>query len=169
MLYEKSGDYREALKYYKMAAECNNLVAELSYIEYGWKVRELEPLPHLLQMLKKYEQTVKERKINILLAIAVTYYSLQEDIPNAAEYFLKALKVDALNNKFKIFYKFLNFKTPSISFFLNDYFCPRLEKQYSKTHKKMCEEIKNLLNVKDVHDLTEKLCTLSVDIKEKDT
>jgi len=91
------------LKYFKKAAEYNNLVAELSYVQYGWEVGELEPLPHLLRMLKKYEQSVKERQIAILLAIAVTYYSLHRDVPNAAEYFLKALTVDSLNNKFKVF------------------------------------------------------------------
>jgi len=55
----------------------------------------------------------------------------------------------------------------SISSFLKDHFCPLLEERYSRTHKKTCEEIKKLLNVKDVHDLMEELCTLSVDIKEK--
>jgi len=95
--------FKEALKYFKKAAEYNNLVAELSYVQYGWEVGELEPLPHLLRMLKKYEQSVKERQIAMLLAIAVTYYSLHRDIPNAAEYFLKALTVDSLSNKFKVF------------------------------------------------------------------
>jgi len=54
-------------------------------------------------MLKKYEQIVKERQIAILLAIAVTYFSLHNDILNAAEYFLKALDVDSSSNKFKVF------------------------------------------------------------------
>ncbi|KYM83660.1 hypothetical protein ALC53_05869 [Atta colombica] len=87
ILYEQSGDYK----------------VKLAYIQYGWEVGELEPLPHLLRMLKKYEQIVKERQIAILLAIAVTYFSLHNDILNAAEYFLKALDVDSSSNKFKVF------------------------------------------------------------------
>lgn len=31
----------------------------------------------------------------------------------------------------------------------------------------MCEEIKKLLNINDINDLTEELCALSVDIKNK--
>ncbi|KYN11918.1 hypothetical protein ALC57_15882 [Trachymyrmex cornetzi] len=116
ILYEQSGDYKEALKYFKKAAECNNLVAELAYIQYGWEVGELEPLPHLLRMLKKYDQVVKERQIAILLAIAVTYYSLHNDILNAAEYFLKAFNVDSSSNKFKVFrYKDRNICSYNIS------------------------------------------------------
>ncbi|XP_071649156.1 uncharacterized protein [Temnothorax longispinosus] len=163
MLYEQSGDYKEALKYFKKAAECNNFVAELCYIQYGWEVGELEPLPHLLRMLKKYEHSVKERQISILLAIAVTYYSLHKDIPNAADYFLKALTVDPLNKKFKTYYKYLDFQSVNISSFLNDKFCPLLEKKYSRTHQETCEEIRKFLNVKDMNDLLEELCTLSVD------
>jgi len=75
----------------------------LAYIEYGWETGELEPLPHLLRMLKKYEQSVKQRQISMLVAIAVTYYSIQKDVPNAAEYFLKALTLDPLSNKFKVY------------------------------------------------------------------
>ncbi|XP_018314349.1 uncharacterized protein [Mycetomoellerius zeteki] len=101
MLYEQSGDYKEALKYFKKAADCNNLVAELAYIQYGWEVGELEPLPHLLRMSKKYEQAIKERQIDIFLAIAITYYSLHKDTLNAAKYFLKALAMDSVSNKFK--------------------------------------------------------------------
>ncbi|KYN44116.1 hypothetical protein ALC56_01432 [Trachymyrmex septentrionalis] len=116
ILYEQSGDYKEALKYFKKAAECNNFVAELAYIQYGWEVGELEPLPHLLQMLKKYGQVVKERQIAILLAIAVTYFSLHKDILNAAKYFLKALDVDSSSNKFKVFkYKDRNIYSYNIS------------------------------------------------------
>ncbi|XP_011056128.1 PREDICTED: uncharacterized protein LOC105147074 isoform X2 [Acromyrmex echinatior] len=163
ILYEQSGDYKEALKYFKKAAECNNFVAELAYIQYGWEVGELEPLPHLLRMLKKYEQIVKERQIAILLAIAVTYFSLHNDILNAAEYFLKALDVDSSSNKFKIFYRFLDFDTPSISYFLNHYFCYYLERKNSKSHKKMFEEIRKHL---DVQEVMEELYA-SVDIKEK--
>ncbi|XP_077275143.1 uncharacterized protein LOC143904377 [Temnothorax americanus] len=163
MLYEESGDYKEALKYFKKAAERENFVAELCYIRYGWEVGELEPLPHLLRMLKKYEHSVKERQISILLAIAVTYYSLHKDVPNAADYFLKALAVDPPNGKFKTHYKYLDFQSVSISSFLNDKFCPLLEKKYSRTHRETCEEIRKFLNVKDMNDLVEELRTLSVD------
>jgi len=165
MLYKESGDYKEAVKYFKKAAECNNLVAELCYIQYGWETGELEPLPHLLRMLKKYEQSIKSRRIDILLAISITYYSLQRDILNAAEYFFKALTVDPLSKKFKVFYKYLDFRTSSISSFLNDQFCPLLEKKYPT--QEMCGRIKKLLNVNDITDLTEELCALSVDTEEK--
>jgi len=94
---------KEALKYFKKAADCNNFVAELCYIQYGWEVGELEPLSHLLRMLNKYEQSIKERQISILLAIAITYYSLHKDIPSTAEYFLRALTIDPLSKKFKVF------------------------------------------------------------------
>ncbi|XP_011866531.1 PREDICTED: uncharacterized protein LOC105561293 [Vollenhovia emeryi] len=166
MLYEQSGDYREALKYFKKAAECNNFVAELCYIQYGWEVGELEPLPHLLRMLKKYEQSVKERKIAILLAIAIAYYSLRNDLPNAAEYFLKALAVDPLNKKFKTYYKCFDFTTGNITSFLNVTFCPLFEKRYLKTHRETYEEIIKLLNMKEMSDLMNDLCTLSVNVKE---
>lgn len=56
-------------------------------------------------MLKKYEHLIKERQIALLLAVAVTYYSLHKDITNAAEYFLKALIMDPRNNKFKVYIK----------------------------------------------------------------
>lgn len=78
-------------------------MAELAYIQYGWEVGELEPLPHLLRMSKKYEQAIKERQIDIFLAIAITYYSLHKDTLNAAKYFLKALAMDSVSNKFKVF------------------------------------------------------------------
>ncbi|CAL1687536.1 unnamed protein product [Lasius platythorax] len=158
MFYEQCGDYREAIKYFKKASECNNFVAELSYIQYGWETGELEPLPHLLRMLKKYEHLIKERQIAMLLGIAITYYSLHKDITNAAEYFLKALMIDPGNNKFKIYYKFLDFDTPNILFFLNNQFCPLLE---SKNSREISQKIKNLLNVKDVADLAKKLENLS--------
>ncbi|XP_018373284.1 PREDICTED: uncharacterized protein LOC108767760 [Trachymyrmex cornetzi] len=163
ILYEQSGDYKEALKYFKKAAECNNLVAELAYIQYGWEVGELEPLPHLLRMLKKYDQVVKERQIAILLAIAVTYYSLHNDILNAAEYFLKAFNVDSSSNKFKTFYRFLDFDTSSIVDFLNHYFCYILKRENSRSHKKMFEEIRKYL---DVQEVMEELYA-SVDLKKK--
>lgn len=63
----------------------------------------MEPLPHLLRMLNKYILSVTERQISMLLAIGVTYYSLQKDILNAGQYFLKALTIDPLNKKFKVF------------------------------------------------------------------
>ncbi|XP_025995562.1 uncharacterized protein LOC105200328 [Solenopsis invicta] len=169
MLYEQCGDYKEALQYFKKAAECNNFVAELSYIQYGWEVGELEPIPHLLRMLKKYEQSIKDRQITVLLAIAVAYYSLHKDIPNSSEFFLKALSVDPLSKKFEVYYKCFDFKSLSISSFLNNEFCPLLEKKYSRTLKKTCEEIKKLLHVKDVNNLLGELCNLSVDITEKDS
>lgn len=89
--------------YYKKAADHNNYVAELAYIRYGWETGELQPLPHLLRMLKKYERSVKERQISMLLATAVAYYSLYKDKENAAEYFLKALTVDPCSKIFKVF------------------------------------------------------------------
>ncbi|XP_011636185.1 uncharacterized protein LOC105426586, partial [Pogonomyrmex barbatus] len=165
MLYEQSGDYKEAIKYFKKAAECNNLVAELSYIQYGWETGQLEPLPHLLRMLKKYDQSIKSRQIAMLLAIAITYYSLHEDIPNAAEYFLKALEIDPVHKKFQVYYKFLDFNTLNISSFLNNNFCPLLEKKYP-AHTETCKKIKNLLNVKDITDLVEEMCGLSVEKKK---
>lgn len=94
--------FQDALKYYKRAADHNNFVAELAYIRYGWETGELQPLPHLLRMLKKYERSVKERQISIFLAIAVAYYSLHGDKVNAAEYFLKALTIDPQSKKFKV-------------------------------------------------------------------
>ncbi|KAL6444720.1 hypothetical protein ACFW04_002055 [Cataglyphis niger] len=147
MLYEQCGDYKEAIKYFKKAAEGYNFVAELAYIQFGWETAELEPLPHLLRMLKKYEHLIKERQIALLLAVAVTYYSLHKDITNAAEYFLKALIMDPQNNKFKTYFKYLDFNTPSISSFLNDQFCPLLER---KNSRETSQKIKNLLNVRDV-------------------
>jgi len=53
-------------------------------------------------MMKKYDHVIKERRISMLLAIAITYYSLHKDITNAAEYFLKALIIDPINKKFKV-------------------------------------------------------------------
>lgn len=91
------------MKYFKKAAvDCNNIAAEFSYIRYGWETGELEPLPYLLKMLKKYDQAIKERQIQILLAIAVTNYTIHKDSPSAAEYFLKALKLDPDNKRFKV-------------------------------------------------------------------
>jgi len=55
----------------------------------------------------------------------------------------------------------------SISTFLNEKFCPLLEKKSSRTRKETREEIKKLLNIRDMNDLMEELCTLSVDTKEK--
>ncbi|XP_011142876.2 uncharacterized protein LOC105185242 isoform X3 [Harpegnathos saltator] len=101
MLYEECGEFRDALWYYKKAADYNNFVAEFSYIRYGWETGELQPLPHLLRMLKKYDCPIKERQISMFLAIATTYYSLYKDKENAAEYFVKALTLDPLNKKFK--------------------------------------------------------------------
>lgn len=75
----------------------------MAYIRYGWETGELQPLPHLLRMLKKYERSIKERQISMFLAIATTYYSLHKDKENAAEYFLKALTVDPLSKKFKVY------------------------------------------------------------------
>lgn len=152
MFYKQCGDYKEAVKYFKKAADCNNFVAELSYIQYGWETGEIEPLPHLLRMLKKYQHLIVERQIAMLLAIAISYHSLQ-DITNAAEYFLKALTIDPLNKKFKVYYKFLDFKTQNILFFLNHHFCPLLER---KNFQEMSEKIKNLVNVKDETGLVEK-------------
>ncbi|XP_026829365.1 uncharacterized protein LOC105274640 isoform X2 [Ooceraea biroi] len=160
MLYQQSGDYKEAIKYYKKAAECNNFVAELSYIQYGWETGELEPLPHLLRMVKKYNQSITERQIVMLLNIAITYYTLHKDIANAAEYFLKALTIDPLSKKFKVYYKFLDFDTINISYFLTTYFCPRLINSRSQ---ETCRKIKNLLSLKDTTDLTMKLKSLSTE------
>lgn len=156
MFYKECGDYKEAVKYFKKAAECNNFVAELSYIQYGWETGEIEPLPHLLRMLKKYQHLIVERQIALLLAIAISYNSLQ-DITNAAEYFLKALTIDPLNKKFKIYYKFLDFNTPNILHFLNYQFCPLLE---SKNSQEISQKIKNLINVKDETGLVEKFGNL---------
>lgn len=94
--------FQEAIKYFKKAADCNNFIAEIAYVQYGWETGELEPLPHLLRMMKKYDHVIKERRISMLLAIAITYYSLHKDITNAAEYFIKALIIDPINKKFKV-------------------------------------------------------------------
>lgn len=65
-----------------------------------------------------------------------------------------------------MFYKFLDFDTVSISSFLNDEFCPLLEKKYSRTHQEIYVEIKKLLNKKEMNDLMDQLDALSVDTKE---
>ncbi|KAL0131064.1 hypothetical protein PUN28_002568 [Cardiocondyla obscurior] len=165
ILYEGIGEYKEALYYYKKAAEHNNFAAELYYVQYGWEVGELEPLPHLLRMLKKYDPIVAEKKISLFLAIATTHYSLRKDMLNAADYFLKALSVDPLNTKFKNFYKFLDFTTTNISYFLKNVFCPNLEKNQPKM--KITNDIKNLLDGKHVDDLIKEMKTLSVNTTEK--
>ncbi|XP_012226558.1 interferon-induced protein with tetratricopeptide repeats 5-like isoform X2 [Linepithema humile] len=165
MFYQQCGDFREALKYYKKAADSNNFVAEMAYIEYGWETGELEPLPHLLRMLKKYEQSVKQRQISMLISVAITYYFIQNDISNAAEYFLKALTLDPLSNKFRVYYRYLGFNAPNILDFLNNKFCPLLER---KNCQEVCLKIKRLLNVEAVTDLTEDFKSLSVDVKKDD-
>ncbi|XP_070166558.1 uncharacterized protein [Polyergus mexicanus] len=167
MLYQQCGDYKGAIKYFKKAAEGNNFVAELSYVQFGWETGEMEPLPHLLRMSKKYEHLVKERQIALNLAIAVAYFSLHNNIKNAAEYFLKALTIDPRNNKFKTYYKYLDFNTLSISSFLNDQFCPLLER---KNFRETSQKIKDLLNVRnvttdDVTDLSEEFGNLCANDK----
>ncbi|XP_020279502.1 uncharacterized protein LOC109852612 isoform X2 [Pseudomyrmex gracilis] len=130
MIYRQSGDYREAIKYYKKAAERYNFVCELSYVEYGWEVGELEPLPHLLQM----------------------------DIPAAGKYFLRALEIDPQHKKFKIYYRFLDFSTQSLSSFFEKELCPHLlQKKCDET----CNKIKDLLNP-ELNRLTKELDLLTV-------
>ncbi|EFN82268.1 hypothetical protein EAI_09242 [Harpegnathos saltator] len=152
MLYEECGEFRDALWYYKKAVDYNNFVAEFSYIRYGWETGELQPLPHLLRMLKKYNSVVKERQISMFLAIAIAYYSLHKDKENAADYFVKAFTLDPLNKKFKMFYKFLDFSAPSIYDFLSNHFLYEIE-SYQRSPKllEMSKKLRALLNNNNVN------------------
>ncbi|XP_032689736.1 uncharacterized protein LOC116852999 [Odontomachus brunneus] len=167
MLYEGCGEFRDALKYYKKAADHNNFVAELAYIRYGWETGELQPLPHLLRMLKKYERSVKERQISMFLAIAVAYYSLYDDKVNAAEYFLKALTVDPQSTKFKVFYRFFDFTAPSIYSFLNKFLyeidSPRIR---NPKIKETGMKIRTLLNTRNMNNLTQQFASMSTNSLE---
>lgn len=166
MMYEQCGEYREALEYYKRAADYNNIIAELAYVQYGWETGVVEPLPHLLRMLKKYNQSVKERQITILTSIAVAYYCLYKDITSAAEYFLKALIIDSRSKKFKVFYKFLDFSTRSISIFLKNHFLPEAANHQIRNAalKRTCEKIKQFINLggNDIADVTEEFKNVSM-------
>ena len=63
---------------------------------------------------------------------------------------------------FQIYYKFLDFDTQNISFFLDNQFCPLLER---KNFGEICKKIKDLLNVKDITELTENFGDLCTDTK----
>ncbi|XP_046734981.1 uncharacterized protein LOC124404695 [Diprion similis] len=88
-------NFKAALSHYTAAIKESNFAAEWSYIECKKKVEtHWNPLPYLLELLKKYSKDPDYQIQQITVEIGLYYLFHTDDILSASQYLDKAVQID---------------------------------------------------------------------------
>lgn len=91
------------MMYFKQAADSNNYSAEVNYIKYAYDMGViLEPTEYVLGMLKKYQDSINDRKQEMLIILAISYTNIDRNLKEAAKIYLQAIEINPKHRKFRV-------------------------------------------------------------------
>ncbi|KAJ8681781.1 hypothetical protein QAD02_017573 [Eretmocerus hayati] len=153
----KLKNYDEAAKFFKDAAEDDNLGADYNYIECKLRMDEnfkKEVSQYLLKMVEKYRRLPEKQIQRILLDVAISSWKNDGNIEEALRYFLRALDIDPKSKLFTYCNPFqigVELKDKNIFRLVRREFLPHIHERYycpeilakAKKVEKYCADYEN--------------------------